>query len=512
MQIHTEKSKDVPLSDRSEKLQQDASIGFQDNRLEAGLQRKLQDTADYSPQAQNIHQFKAMAEDHALRTKSPVQKKSNNTGLPDNLKSGIENLSGYSMDDVKVHYNSNKPAQLKAHAYAQGTDIHIASGQEKHLPHEAWHVVQQKEGRVRPTLQLKGIHVNDNTSLEKEADLLGEMALKQSALPTEDKTLKSNANAGLGIIQKKEKLGEVAWDVTHEVLPDKDGSLFGDDSNPFENEGVELNKGDLILVDDELIFQSRRGSNQEVESRRKTDKEGHLKNKWLLLKGVKGKKVSGEGYIREETINIDKTGEKRLDIRTGRVDQETAAKDGDSIHHAWGEASKNRRMSTGAWDKWEKSRKEKGKDSSPSWDPIAEGYDVSKELSSSPKEEGAYIEVEEGSNQAIFTAYAGKTPIGIIIVEKWTTRDFPLHNDDGNKKWYLKWLVGHPTLKGAGGLLFTDVLKHVKSNGGTGMWVESAPSAVDWYKSKGFKGLDEQNQDEDFEDGWDSEMLFLDLI
>src|SRR5690242_8798048 len=31
----------------------------------------------------------------------PVQKKENSTGLPDNLKSGIESLSGYSMDDVK---------------------------------------------------------------------------------------------------------------------------------------------------------------------------------------------------------------------------------------------------------------------------------------------------------------------------------------------------------------------------------------------------------------------------
>jgi hypothetical protein len=52
------------------------------------------------------------------------------------------------MDDVKVHSNSDKPAKINAHAYAQGTDIHPASGQEKHLPHEAWHVVQQKQGRV----------------------------------------------------------------------------------------------------------------------------------------------------------------------------------------------------------------------------------------------------------------------------------------------------------------------------------------------------------------------------
>ncbi|MFH6990859.1 DUF4157 domain-containing protein [Flavobacterium sp. FlaQc-48] len=111
------------------------------------------------------------------RPASVLQKKANNTGLPDHLKSGIENLSGHSMDDVKVHYNSSKPAQLQAHAYAQGTDIHIASGQEKHLPHEAWHVVQQKQGRVRPTLQMKGkVNVNDDKGLENEADLMGAKA------------------------------------------------------------------------------------------------------------------------------------------------------------------------------------------------------------------------------------------------------------------------------------------------------------------------------------------------
>jgi len=107
-----------------------------------------------------------------------LQKKANNTGLPDNLKSGIENLSGHAMDDVKVHYNSDKPAQLNAHAYAQGTDIHLASGQEKHLPHEAWHVVQQKQGRVKPTMQMKGkVNINDDTGLEKEADVMGEKAI-----------------------------------------------------------------------------------------------------------------------------------------------------------------------------------------------------------------------------------------------------------------------------------------------------------------------------------------------
>ena len=102
----------------------------------------------------------------------------NNTGLPDNLKSGLESLSGYSMDDVKVHYNSDQPMQLQALATAQGSDIHLGKGQEKHLPHEAWHVVQQKQGRVRPTTDVGGKAINDDHSLESEADRMGAEAMR----------------------------------------------------------------------------------------------------------------------------------------------------------------------------------------------------------------------------------------------------------------------------------------------------------------------------------------------
>lgn len=100
------------------------------------------------------------------------------TGLPDHLKNGVEALSGISLDHVKVHYNSSQPMQLNALAYAQGRDIHVAPGQERHLPHEAWHVVQQAQGRVRPTMQMKdGVPVNDDTGLEREADVMGARAL-----------------------------------------------------------------------------------------------------------------------------------------------------------------------------------------------------------------------------------------------------------------------------------------------------------------------------------------------
>ncbi|MBE5080235.1 eCIS core domain-containing protein [Phocaeicola dorei] len=105
----------------------------------------------------------------------PVQKK-NETGMPDNLKAGIEDLSGFSMDDVRVHYNSDKPATVQALAYTQGTDIHVAPGQERHLPHEAWHVAQQMAGSVEPTTEVGGLPVNDNPALEHEADVMGAKA------------------------------------------------------------------------------------------------------------------------------------------------------------------------------------------------------------------------------------------------------------------------------------------------------------------------------------------------
>ena len=158
------------------------ALQFVDNRPEALMQRKLKGLMNNSPQSQPPTPFQKTRNESMAGQDIPIQTKSNDTGLPDNLKSGIETLSGYSMDDVKVHYNSEKPAQLNAYAYAQGTDIHLGAGQEKHLPHEAWHVVQQKQERVKPTMQLQdGINVNDDQGLEKEADVMGAKALQLKA-------------------------------------------------------------------------------------------------------------------------------------------------------------------------------------------------------------------------------------------------------------------------------------------------------------------------------------------
>ena len=137
--------------------------------------------ANQSPQALRLQACaQLMEQGKSGKEAKPVASAAQANGLPVQLKAGIEALSGMRMDHVRVHYNSPKPAQLKAHAFAQGNAIHLAPGQEQHLPHEAWHVVQQAQGRVRPTLKIKqGVAVNDDAGLEQEADVMGAKALSQ---------------------------------------------------------------------------------------------------------------------------------------------------------------------------------------------------------------------------------------------------------------------------------------------------------------------------------------------
>jgi hypothetical protein len=112
-----------------------------------------------------------------LRGRSAAGPRPNRTGLPDRLKAGVEAISGVSLHGVKVHYNSPHPGRLGAHAYARGREIHVARGQERHLPHEAWHLVQQAQGRVRPGRRLgPNVPVNEDRHLEREADAMGAKA------------------------------------------------------------------------------------------------------------------------------------------------------------------------------------------------------------------------------------------------------------------------------------------------------------------------------------------------
>jgi len=150
--------------------------GLDDEELLQGMMEPLQRQEDLEDDA--LLQGTLAASETPAQFRGDSGQQENRTGMPDNLKAGIETLSGLSMDDVNVHYNSSKPAQVQALAYTQGTDIHVGPGQAQHLPHEAWHVVQQKQGRVQSTLQLKSEQVNDDPGLEREAEVMGKQALQ----------------------------------------------------------------------------------------------------------------------------------------------------------------------------------------------------------------------------------------------------------------------------------------------------------------------------------------------
>jgi hypothetical protein len=167
-----------------------------DNRPEAMAQRKLAEAIQKAaedeeeplqgefiqraPEDEEELQGKfiqrAAEDEEELQGKFVSQRVENKTGMPDSLKAGVEQLSGLDMSDVRVHYSSPKPAQVQAHAYTQGTNIHVAPGKEQYLGHEAWHVAQQKQGRVQPTTTVAGMPVNDNPGLEHEADAMGAKA------------------------------------------------------------------------------------------------------------------------------------------------------------------------------------------------------------------------------------------------------------------------------------------------------------------------------------------------
>jgi hypothetical protein len=86
---------------------------------------------------------------------------------------------------------------MGAHAFARGAEVHLAPGQERHLPHELWHVVQQKQGRVRATGRANGVPLNDDSNLEREADLFS----RRAVAPAKERVAKP-ASAAMAVAQR----------------------------------------------------------------------------------------------------------------------------------------------------------------------------------------------------------------------------------------------------------------------------------------------------------------------
>jgi len=112
-----------------------------------------------------------------LKTQQPIQKvptiQPNLTGIPTQMKLEFERRSGLSFDDVRVHYNSEKPDRFQTDAYTYGTDVYIAPGQNDTLRHELGHVIQQKRGIRHYDAIENGVPVSRALWIEQQADEFG---------------------------------------------------------------------------------------------------------------------------------------------------------------------------------------------------------------------------------------------------------------------------------------------------------------------------------------------------
>lgn len=118
----------------------------------------------------------------------PLRQKSGGLPLPSDVRAKMETAFGADFSDVRVHIGQ-EASSLGAIAYTWGTNIHFAPGQynphslqgQKLLGHELWHVVQQKNGRVKNPFG-GGVAVVQDHALEAEADRMGiKAALTQIA-------------------------------------------------------------------------------------------------------------------------------------------------------------------------------------------------------------------------------------------------------------------------------------------------------------------------------------------
>ena len=458
-----------------------------------------------------------------LEAASPPSR--NRTGLPNELKAGIESLSGVSLDPVEVHYNSSQPAQLDALAYAQGTHIHVAPGQERHLPHEAWHVVQQAQGRVQPTRQLtQGVPVNDDQTLEQEADVMGAKALQMKVEPSQFGTSTANIptnstsqnlstlNGGNGAesgqpVQRVKRPATVTWAITH-LVKEQGDSLFGEGTDWQSREVApedfgQLSRGQVILVDDEQIFMSRRGANQENPLRRQHDTDtDELQHKWLKVLAVwadgEFKPALENAYVRAETIKlieVEKPPQKKIDVHKHEPEEaDIVSADLERFHESWQAAARKRRRSIRRVVE-DKDFTGKSTDAGAAitsgwnWDQYDEGVNVSGDMRD-PDERTDFqtTETEQLEKQETLSASYTSEPgrIAYMVLEVRKERD----NEDKpfQSFMYIRWLIADPQTGGGGSKLVKEAIERFRAQKGCKeLRVDSAFSAVEWYKKLGFE-------------------------
>jgi hypothetical protein len=144
--------------------------------------------------------------------------------LPEDVQAKMEGAFGTDFSAVRIHEGRHAEA-VGALAYTQGTDIHFAPGQyqpqsqrgQELLGHELTHVVQQSQGRVQATTQAKGVDINDDASLEREADIMGKQAANGQRVDAAALALPAPAPAGVVQRMIDKDVPDVGGDDTEEL-------------------------------------------------------------------------------------------------------------------------------------------------------------------------------------------------------------------------------------------------------------------------------------------------------
>lgn len=156
----------------------------------------------------------------------------NCTGIPTQLKERIEQGTGISLDDVRVHYNSALPERLDALAYTRGNQVEIGPGQENCLPHELGHVVQQKLGLVRANaMHPSGVEMNTDAGLEQQADEIGAGKIINMAAMSSGSDV---VQRRLFIRIRKEKINMTSEEVTQKLAEKQNNSKSNNEQEPKE--------------------------------------------------------------------------------------------------------------------------------------------------------------------------------------------------------------------------------------------------------------------------------------
>lgn len=241
--------------------------------------------------------------------RSGTLKRKGETGLPTQLKARMEQMGGVNLSDVKVNYNSSKPKQIGALAYTRGNQIEIGPGQERHLAHEAWHAVQQKQGRVTPTTTLgKGLPVNNDAALEKEADVMGARAL-QGNLPNQE-----NDDDRKKMIKRRKQKRRGLRDARRLAIKNNNNAAAINlekeiDRITEEIKFIRRNKGIKSESHFFRFYHNRVGNDSSFKN---ADKKGILKGKGSQ---ITGRKV----YYKSEQVHVKEREEKLPAVRASDV-------------------------------------------------------------------------------------------------------------------------------------------------------------------------------------------------